>query len=198
MPDEQKLLESLQAEAEAEREKILAEAEEEASQITREAEREAERRIEEARTRGEKRGTIEVDRRVGLARQEVELAVLEAKHEALDTLRNKLQQRLGELRERSGYAQALERWTLEVAEGMGEGATLYAHPEDVAAVEEAVGEAGLDVSVEADGEIAGGVRAVSADEKVEADNTFSSRFDRARERLDTILGQQLFGDSKEA
>ncbi len=198
MADEQRLLESLEEEAKAEREKILAEAEEEASQVTREAEREAERRIEEARTRGEKRGTIEVDRRVGLARQEVELAVLEAKHQAIDGLREKIQQRLGPLRDRDGYGEALGRWTTEVGEGMGEGATLYAHPDDVARVQDALRSAGLDATVEADGGIAGGVRAVSADGKVEADNTFSSRYERAQERLDTILGQQLFGDSKEA
>ncbi len=194
MTDEQKLLESLEAEAEAEREQIVAEAKAKSGKIVDEARREADRLIEEARRSGEKRGTIEVDRRVGLARQEVGLAVLEEKHRLLEEARGDLAKRIGELRKHADYPVALKRWTAEVIDGMGDNIDLLVHPDDVAAVESVVSDAGLQGSVKGDSTILGGVKVVTADGKVSADNTFQSRFARAQEQLDEVLGQVLFGD----
>lgn len=194
MTDEQKLLESLEAEAEAEREQILAEAKAQAEKIVAEARREADRMIDEARRTGEKRGAIEVDRRVGLARQELGLAVLNEKHRLLDEVRDEMAGRIGELRQHADYNKALKRWTVEVVDGMGEDISLQTHPDDVSTVQSILSDLGLQGIVSGDPSILGGVRVVSADGKVNADNTLKSRFERAREQLDEVLGQALFGN----
>jgi V/A-type H+-transporting ATPase subunit E len=196
--DEQKLLESLEAEAETEREQILAEARAKSEKIVDEARREADRLIEEARRSGEKRGTVEVDRRVGLARQEVGLAVLEEKHRLLEEARGVLAGRIGELRKHADYPEALQRWTAEVIDGMDDGIDLLVHPDDVADVESVLSDAGPKASVKGDSSILGGVKVVTGDGKVNADNTLQSRFARAQEQLDEVLGQALFGDLDKA
>lgn len=198
MTDEQKLLESLEAEAEAEREQILAEARAKSEKIVDEARREADRLIEEAKRSGEKRGTIEVDRRVGLARQEVGLAVLEEKHRLLKETRGEMAGRIGELRKHANYPEALKQWTAEVIEGMGDGIDLLVHSDDVAVVESVVSDAGLQGSIKGDSSILGGVKVVTGDGKVSADNTLQSRFERAQEQLDEVLGRALFGDIDKA
>jgi len=194
--DEQKLLESLEAEAKAEREQLLADARAEAEAIVSKARREAEQKIEGAGRTGEKRGAVEVDRRIGLARQEVDLAVLEEKRRLLDEVRGGLASRIGELRQHAEYAEALKRWTAEVIAGMGDGMSLQVHPEDVSVIEEMLSERGLEVFVSGDTAITGGVRAVSADGRVSADNTLESRLERAREQLDEVLGRALFADAE--
>jgi len=194
--DEQKLLESLEAEAEEEREQLLADARAEAEAIVSKARREAEQKIEGARRTGEKRGAVEVDRRIGLARQEVDLAVLEEKRRLLDEVRGGLAARIGELRQHAEYADALKRWTAEVIAGMGDGMSLQVHPEDVAVVQDMLSERGLEAAVSGDAGITGGVRAVSVDGRVSADNTLGSRLERAREQLDAVLGRALFADAE--
>jgi len=194
--DEQKLLESLEAEAKAEREQLLADARAEAEAIVSKARREAEQKIEGAGRTGEKRGAVEVDRRIGLARQEVDLAVLVEKRRLLDEVRGGLASRIGELRQHAEYAEALKRWTAEVIAGMGDGMSLQVHPEDVSVIEEMLSERGLEVFVSGDTGITGGVRAVSADGRVSADNTLESRLERAREQLDEVLGRALFADAE--
>lgn len=196
MTDEQKLLESLEAEAEEEREQLLADARAEAEAIVSKARREAEQKIEGARRTGEKRGAVEVDRRIGLARQEVDLAVLEEKRRLLDEVRGGLASRIGELRRHAEYADALKRWTAEVIAGMGDGMSLQVHPEDVSVIQDMLSERGLEAAVSGDAGITGGVRAVSADGRVSADNTLGSRLERAREQLDEVLGRALFAEAE--
>ncbi|MFC1543961.1 V-type ATP synthase subunit E [Gemmatimonadota bacterium] len=193
MADEQKLLESLEAEARAEREQLLSEAKAEADRIRQQAQQEADRRVDDARRRGEKLGGVEVDRRVGLAHQEVDLAVLEEKHRGVAATRQDVASRLAELRKAAGYGEALKRWTEEVITGLGEGSVVHAHPDDVKAAKAVVSAAAPGLTVEDDKAIAGGVKAISADGKVVAENTFASRLTRAEERLDEIIGQALFG-----
>lgn len=192
MSDDQKLLQQLETEAEAERKQILDQAKSEADTLRSEAEQEAERRVEEARRRGEKRGTVEVDRRVGMAGQDVAQAVLEEKHVLLDSVREEIAASLGEIRKQKGYEEALTRWTAEVMAGMGEGARVTTAPADEGIVKAAVKEAGTGMRVESDKGIVGGVRAMSADGRVEAEHTLESRLRRASERLDEVLGRVLF------
>ena len=193
MADEQGLLESLEAEAKAERDQLLAEARAEADAILEKARREADHRVEEARRHGEKLGAVEVDRRVGLARQEVALAVLEEKHRALDEIRKELAERIADLRGRPEYPDALRRWTREVIDRLREGATVFANPDDLEIVGAVLAEHGGRFEVSGDPKITGGVRAVSADGRVIADNTLSSRLSRADERLAEVMGRALFG-----
>ncbi len=192
MAEEQKLLEQLAQEAQSEREQLLAEAREQAEAVLAEARRDAERQVEEARRSGEKRGTVEVDRQVGLARQEVGLAVLEAKHEVLEKVRGEVAEKVGGLRRRPGYAEALKHWTLEVTDRLGDDAVVYAHPDDVKVVKAALKDAGIDLKVEADAGIQGGVRAVTSDGLISADDTLGARLAQAHENLDEVLGQALF------
>jgi V/A-type H+-transporting ATPase subunit E len=193
MTDEQALLESLEEEARAEREQLLDDARSEADAIRARAQREADRQVEEARLRGEKLGTVEVDRRVGLARQEVNLAVLGEKHRVLADTREDLAKGIDQLRKRPEYADALKRWTSEVIDRLREGATVHANPADVKTVKAIVSERGASFSVSGDAKIVGGVRAVSGDGKVVAENTLTSRLARAEERLAEVMGRALFG-----
>jgi vacuolar-type H+-ATPase subunit E/Vma4 len=194
MAEEQKLLEQLEQESKSEREQLLAEAKKQADALAAEARRDADRLIEEARRGGEKRGTVEVDRRVGLARQEVGLAVLETKHQVLKEINQDLAGRIGELRKREGYPEALGRWTREVADRIGEGAVVHTHPDDRKTVQAVLKEQGIDLKVEGDDAIQGGVKAVSGDGRIVADNTFGARLAQAHENLDEVLGRALFGD----
>jgi V/A-type H+-transporting ATPase subunit E len=195
MAEEQRLLEQLEQEARSEREQLLAEAKKQADALTAEARREADREVEEARRLGEKRGQVEVDRRMGLARQEVGLAVLEAKHQVLKEVNQVLADRIGDLRKHQDYPEALRRWTLEVIDRLGDDAVVHAHPDDLKTVKAVLKEQGNELKVSADDGIEGGVKAVSGDGRVVADNTLRARLAQAHENLDEILGNALFGDT---
>ncbi len=179
----------IQAEAEAQAEEILAEAEEEAEAIREEAEAEAEAIRETAERNVEAEIEQERDQRISNATLEAKQKRLEARRDALFTVRERVEEAIASLPE--DKRKTLTRELLEDATTEFDEADVYARPADTDLVTEILEDYdGFSLAGETD--CLGGVVLEGEDGRIRVDNTFDSVLETVWDENLKALSDVLF------
>ncbi len=189
------LIDLLEREAEAERERLLSEARERATRIVQEAEAEAKAKLEEHRRRVAAEVEAARIRAQGVAKVQAVSLLLETK----DQLVEEVFRRAGEELERIAqdpvrFAPVLRELLREAVSGSPGHVVVECAERDVAAVEAAARELGLNADVQPSSAVRGGVRVRSPDGRFTVENTLPSRLERARQVLLSQVADVLWGD----
>jgi V/A-type H+-transporting ATPase subunit E len=186
----------LDKEAGAEIEAILAEARERASTIVAEAEQEAGALIaaRERQSRAQRQAVLVRAR--SAAQLEAASMRLNAQQEAIESVFRQAEAKITEFAsDASRYDAVLEALLREAVDGIrGTPTQVRAHPDDVKVAKRAVKTIGLEVTVEGDEQVRGGV--VVAAGHVSVQNTLPTRLDALRDELASEVANTLA--SKEA
>lgn len=187
------LIESLSLEAEEERRKLLESAADEATRIMEQARQELGRLP--LGPMAEAEAKISADRAVRLlgARLEAEGELLRAKNDLIDSVRRRVVELWDEFAESPEYGDCFKQLLREATAGI-EGGTVFVRPRDRKLAAAALGNP-ASFSIETDAAMAPGVRVVSPDGRVEADNTFPARLARYLPWKEAEIARSLFGDS---
>jgi vacuolar-type H+-ATPase subunit E/Vma4 len=187
----QVLLAEIQAQSEAERERILEEGRRRVEAIRAEAD-EAIRRLEaEAERQLARRLAVDRDRILGEARLDVRARVLAARREWIGRAFQEARRRLGERGASPEYADLLRRLVREAAEAAGQEGELQVARQDLELCRRLVAELSLKLEVRAVTEQAGTVIVVSGDRR--ADNSLGTRLEEAGRSLEQAVARLLFG-----
>ncbi|MDI6740856.1 MAG: V-type ATP synthase subunit E [Candidatus Edwardsbacteria bacterium] len=186
------LLKVIEAEAEAEQQRILTAARAQAGEIIKEAEAEVQRRREQF-----DRSCLEEEKAVRIkaesaANLKASALRLETKSAVLDSVFDRARERLRSL-SGSGYRTALGALIQEAAAGFDTSFTLRLRKDDVTAAREIIKELKLDAKAEADDSVQDGVVARDQGSRLMVYNRFSDRLDRARPALLSRLSEILWG-----
>lgn len=182
----QKLVETIQAEAEAEAGAIVDRAAGEAGAIVEAARQRAAERVAAARAAAEQGARSEAARRINAIRLRdlgSRAGILAGWMELVFGAAGDEAAAVADGGDPERWARALRGFVGEAAALAGPGATIVARAADVAAVREAAGAAGVHLEVEADPALPAGLVTRSADGRVEVDATLRVRLARAREAL---------------
>ncbi len=179
------LIDLLEREAEAERQRLLTEARERADQVRQQAQAEAQALLEAQRRRLAAAMEAARVRAQGVARLRATSAILEAKDEVLEEVFRRAGEELDRLsREPARYGPVLRQLLREAVEGFGGPVVVECPEQDVRMVEAAAGELGIPlVQVRPDSQLRAGVRVLSEDGRFVVENTLASRMQRARQML---------------
>ncbi len=179
------LIDLLEREAEAERQRLLAEARQRADQVRQQAEAEAQALLDAQRRRVAAAVEAARVRARGVARLRATSAVLEAKDAVLEEVFRRAQEELARVsQDPARYGSLLRGLLREAAEGFGGPVVVECAEQDVRAVEAAARELGIPVvQVRPDSQLRGGVRVLSEDGRFVVENTLASRLERARQML---------------
>lgn len=179
------LIDLLEREAEAERQRILAEARQQAEQLVRQAEEEAHALLEAQRRRVAAEVEAARVRAQGVAQLRATSTVLEAKDQMLEEVFQRAGQELDRVtRDPARYGAILRGLVKEAVAGFHGPVVLECAEQDVRAVEAAAREVGMTVvQVRPDSAVRAGVRVLSEDGRFVVENTLDSRLQRARPAL---------------
>lgn len=188
------LIDLLEREAEAERERVLSEARERAARIVQEAQAEAEAKLEEHRRRVA--GEVEAARvrAQGLANLQGTSLLLETKDQLVAEVFRRAEEELDRLTDDPvRYPSVLRELLREAASGFHSRVVVECPERDVAPVEAAARELGLPAEVRPSPDMRGGVRVRSEDGRFTVENTLRSRLERARQVLLSEVADVLWG-----
>lgn len=179
------LMDLLEREAEAERQRILAEARQQAEQLVRQAEEEAHALLEAQRRRVAAEVEAARVRAQGVAQLRATSTVLEAKDQMLEEVFQRAGRELDRVtRDPARYGAILRGLVKEAVAGFHGPVVLECAEQDVRAVEAAAREVGVTVvQVRPDSAVRAGVRVLSEDGRFVVENTLDSRLQRARPAL---------------
>lgn len=189
------LIQLLEQEAGAERDKVLAEARARAAELVAAARKDAEAIVAESRRRVEVEGAQTHARAVSTASLRAAALVLEAKDKAIQEVFSRATEALT----RASHDPArrrpmLRRMIAEAAEGLGgRRATLEVPPGDAETARTACQELGLPFEVKENPDVSGGVRLTAEDRRVVVENTVASRLARTRSALVSRVAETLWG-----
>jgi vacuolar-type H+-ATPase subunit E/Vma4 len=189
------LIDLLEREAEAERERVLSEARERAARVVQEAEAEAKAKLEQHR----RQVAVEVEaarvRAQGLANLQATSLLLETKDQLVAEVFRRAEEELDRIADDPArYAPVLRELLREAASGFHSHVVVECPERDVAAVEAAARELGLSADVRPSPDVRGGVRVRSEDGRFTVENTLRSRLERARQVLLSEVAGVLWGD----
>jgi V/A-type H+-transporting ATPase subunit E len=179
------LIDLLEREAEAERQRLLAEARERAERLVQEAQADAQALLEAQRRRLAAAVEAARVRARGVAQLRATSRVLEAKDQQLEEVFRRAAAQLERVvQDPDRYGRILRGLLREAAEGFNGPVVVECAERDAAAVEAAARELGLHaVQVRTDPSLREGVRVRSEDGRFVVENTLSSRLQRARQLL---------------
>lgn len=179
------LIDLLEREAEAERQRLLAEARERAEQLIQQAQAEAQALLDSQRRRVEAEVEAARVRARGVAQLRATSRVLEAKDRQLEEVFRRAAAELERIpRDPERYGRILRGLLREAAQGFNGPVVVECPERDTAAAEAAARELGLHVvQVRADPSLRDGVRVRSEDGRFVVENTLSSRLQRAHQLL---------------
>lgn len=186
----QELLNAIEAEANAERERLEAESKAEAEAIVVAAREEAERARGEILRAHAPATEAEANRRLALARLEAGRLEREAREEAFSLLLAEARAMLAAARGEPGHRNALRPLLEEALSALPDAATVRVHPDDEALASELARTAGVELTVMPDPGIDGGVVLESAGGRV-VRNTLEERLANAGPRLRPWYGRRL-------
>jgi len=188
------LIQLLEREAEAERERILAEARERADRIRNEAEAQATALVEAQRRRIASEVEAARVRAQSAATLRATSLILEAKDEQIDRVFELAQTELERIsHDPTRYPAILRRLLQEAVEGFEGRVVVECAESDVAAVEAIARELGIEADVRPSPDVWGGVRVRSEDGRFVVENTLTSRLARARQALLSEVAEILWG-----
>jgi len=188
------LIQLLEREAEAERERILAEARERADRIRNEAEAQATALVEAQRRRIASEVEAARVRAQSAATLRATSLILEAKDEQIDRVFELAQTELERIsHDPTRYPAILRRLLQEAVEGFEGRVVVECAESDVAAVEAIARELGIEADVRPSPDVGGGVRVRSEDGRFVVENTLTSRLARARQALLSEVAEILWG-----
>jgi len=189
------LIQLLEQEAQAEKDKILADVRARVDEILAAARREAEEVLATSRQRVEEERARALTQARSTASLRAAAIVLTAKD---DVIRKVFEQ--AEAQVRAAAANATRRRTMlrdllrEALRGLPGGrVTVEVSPGDVQAVQEVCRELRLDVEVRGKEQVVDGVRLISPDGRAVVDNTIPSRLERARREMVSRVAEVLWG-----
>ncbi|MDI3280172.1 MAG: V-type ATP synthase subunit E [Bacillota bacterium] len=191
MPLEE-MLRALEFEGVAECERIVAQGRARADKILEEAKAEADRQREERLAKTALALQLEQSKILKAARFAVKKEIIKAKEAAIEEVFRVAAQRLGSLRQSPRYKQIFERLTREALEGMTGQVRVRVDPQDADLAREVLTALGVDFTLEADGQYAGGLEVYAEDGRVWAINTIESRLEKARQSLKAEIADLLF------
>lgn len=188
------LIDLLEREAEAERQRLLTEAREQAEELVRQAQAEAEALLESQRQRAASAVEAARVRARGVAQLRATSRILEAKDRQVEEVFRRASAELERIpHDADRYRRILRGLLREAAEGFNGPVVVYAPERDTAAVEAASRELGLHVvHVVPDPSLKDGVRVCSEDGRFVVENTLTSRLQRARQLLVSEVAQLLW------
>jgi len=191
------LLADLQAQAEAEREKLREETRQKVAEIRGGAEAEVRHIEEEAARRLERQLALDRERIHGRFRIEERRRNLEARRAAVALAfaraRDLLVGRVGVHEHVDAYRRVLKRLVAEALEAAGRDADVEVARRDVGAAREILSSLGVSGSVRERGEEPGTIVAVSPDGLRRADNSLGRRLVQAERLLEEGVSRELFG-----
>ncbi len=188
------LMDLLEREAEAERERVLAEARERARRVIEEAEAEAQARLEEQRRRLAAEVEAARVRARGVANLRASSLVLQAKEDLVAQVFRRAEEELDRIAaDPARYGPLLRALLKEAAAGFSNRVVVECPERDAAAVEAAARELGLAADVRPSPEVRSGVRVRSEDGRFTVENTLHSRLQRARQVLLSEVADVLWG-----
>ncbi len=189
------LIQLLEQEAQAEKDKILADERARVDEVLAAARREAEEILATSRQLVEEERARALTQARSTASLRAAAIVLTAKD---DVIRKVFEQ--AEAQIRAAAANAVRRRTMlrdllrEALRGLPGGrVTVEVSPGDVQAVQEVCRELRLDVEVRGNGQVVDGVRLISPDGRAVVDNTIPSRLERARREMVSRVAEVLWG-----
>ncbi|MFB6146634.1 MAG: V-type ATP synthase subunit E [Halobacteriaceae archaeon] len=187
------VVEDIREEARERREEILEDARDRRDEVIEEAEADAEEIVEEAEAEVEAEIEDEREQAVSSAKLEAKQQRLEARRDALDRTRERVEDELAELdgtRRRELTAALLDATADAFDEGHVE---VYGRPDDRELVEDLLSEYD-DMSWAGEQDCLGGVTAESDASRIRVDNTFDSILDDVWEDELRAVSDRLFGD----
>lgn len=189
------MMDLLEREAEAERQRILAEARQQAEQFVRQAEAEADALLEAQRRRVAAEVEAARVRAQGVAHLRATSTVLEAKDQMLEEVFQRAGRELDRVtRDPARYGTVLRGLLREAVAGFQGPVVVECAEEDVREVEAAAREVGVTVvQVRPDSAVRAGVRVLSEDGRFVVENTLGSRLQRARQALLAEVADILWG-----
>ena len=189
------LIQLIEQEAQAEKDKILADARARADEILAAARREAEEILATSRQRVEEERTRALTQAQSTASLRAAALVLIAKDEVI---RKVFEQ--AEAQVRAALANAARRRAMlrdllrEALRGLPGGrVTVEVSPGEVQAVQELCRELRVDVEVRGNAQVVDGVRLISPDGRAMVENTIPSRLERARREMVSRVAEVLWG-----
>ncbi len=189
------LIDLLEREAEAERQRILAEARQRAEELRRQAEADAHALLEAQRRRVAAEVEAARVRARGVAHLRASSAVLEAKDQVLEEVFRRAAEELDRVaRDPARYGALLRGLLREAVAGFQGPVVVECAEQDLHAVEAAARELGVPVAqVRPDSALRAGVRVRSEDGRFVVENTLLSRLQRARQALLAEVAEVLWG-----
>lgn len=191
MPLEE-MLRALEFEGVAECERIVSQGRARADKVLEEAKAEAARQREERLAKAALALQLEQSKIVKAARFAVKKEIIKAKEAAIEEVFRAAAQRLGSLRQSPRYKQIFERLAREALKGMTGRVRVRVDPQDADLAREVLTALGVDFTLEADGQYAGGLEVYAEDGRVWAVNTIESRLEKARQGLKAEIADLLF------
>ena len=190
------LLDDIQAQAEAERERILAEGRAQAVAVRDRALAGIHGLEEEARRQLQRRLGVDQDRILGESRLEARTALLTVRREWIQRAFQLAERRLAERCSSPGYEALLAALLREAAEALGgEGELRVAGP-DLALARALASRLGVPQAVRAEGDQPGTVLAVARDRRV--DNSLATRLQEAARSMEREVARLLFAPAGQA
>ena len=174
------------------RDKILKDAKKQQQKLLGEAKAQKQEKVDAAKedirkeaakvlARGKEEARMEKQRLVSVANLDVKKGLLNAKEELIDAVLLKAGEKLDKHSKEAGYKATLKRLADQSEKEIGKDATIYVRKQDVRHVRGAKSR-----------DMGPGVIAVSKDESLYLDNTFSMRLSRAETEIRKDLGAVLF------
>ncbi len=189
------LIDLLEREAEAERERVLSEARERAARIVREAEAEAKEKLEQYRRKVAAELEAARVRAQSVAKVRASSLLLEAKDELMAQVFQRAEEELERIaNDPARYAPVLRGLLREATSGVHGPVVVECPERDMAAVEVAVRELGLSAEVRPSPDVRDGIRVRSRDGRFTVENTLRSRLQRAQQVLVSEVADVLWGD----
>lgn len=191
MPSE--LVDILEKEASAERERILGEARARAEEIVAQGRHAAESYLDAQRREAEAERTAARTKAESAAQLQAASMVLQEKDQALATILTEAQTELARIPGDKGkWGQILKGLIREGAAGLSGPLVIEVHPDDLQAARQAAKELGLDAEVKASTAITGGARLATPDGRFVVENTLASRLERVRPVLASEVAALLW------
>ncbi len=189
------LIQLIEQEAEAEKDKILADARARADEILAAARREAEEILATSRQRVEEERTRALTQAQSTASLRAAALILIAKDEVIRKVFEQAEAQVRAAAANAARRRAMLRDLLrEALRGLPGGrVTVEVSPGDVQAVQEVCRELGVDVEVRGNAQVVDGVRLISPDGRAMVENTIPSRLERARREMVSRVAEVLWG-----
>lgn len=189
------LIQLLEQEAQAEKDKILADARARVDEILAAARREAEEILATSRQRVEDVRTRALTQARSTASLRAAAIVLTAKDEVIRKVFEQAEAQIRAAVANAARRRAMLRDLLrEAARGLPGGrVTVEVAPGDVQAVQEVCRELRVDVEVRGNAQVVDGVRLISPDGRAVVENTIPSRLERARREMVSRVAEVLWG-----